>query len=657
MSRAVRWQMQFMSKTGTVYTVSIYDEGWTGSVTTLTPANEPFFTQEDSDNDAFVPVRYSTGYLRFIVEDLSIIDNIMTTEVDGRYVTLTKYSSGSNVVVWQGYMQAQSFNGAWEAAPYEVEFPIISSLGILDNMPYTPIRQFMTLGYLLKRAITNNYTDFDTWHTPLRGETHDLLATINDDIFRNDNDDEWENYLGYNANVAFPEDKMTCMTVIKEICNYFGWSLREQGKDLYFVSVKGTSNYQYGTIAGITQTTLTISGSETVNTISVADVQSTNNDREFLQGYGYFEITEELETPSNPINFDLTQVEPDDPTVNSTLDILYIIYGNINNDIMIASAENNGDVLQPYLLGKFGCQLTRGKFIQTYSEFLLDNSDRSEYSPMLVMRNGTSQKTATYQSTRIFVGRNYIGGLALSGSVKYMSGGDWANFPENDYVVMQIKWGNKYLNRVNGDYVWNTTAGTINVPIANGSIHGGFIPVNSSSQTLLRTSPTDLFYIPVDNSLTGTLQITFYSKTAESVENSVYFFTDISLDAFKSGDVSVYTNVNYKTNLFKYVSGLGGSNVYSRENMLCSAMANVQICNELVLTNDKTNALATYPEIDTVTRMAAMYGQPKEQLWLDISYTNLQPYDIVSVNSQNYYCASVESRWRDDQIRIQLQKL
>ena len=83
-----------MAFDNTLYTVSIYTEDTVSSVTELTPAAIPFETQENNDNNAFIPVRTSTGYLRFVVTDLSIINEIMCTKVDGRYVTLTKQVSG-----------------------------------------------------------------------------------------------------------------------------------------------------------------------------------------------------------------------------------------------------------------------------------------------------------------------------------------------------------------------------------------------------------------------------------------------------------------------------------------------------------------------------------------------------------------------------------
>ena len=77
MARNVKWRMRFMAFDNTLYTVSIYTEDTVSSVTELTPAAIPFETQENNDNNAFIPVRTSTGYLRFVVTDLSIINEAL----------------------------------------------------------------------------------------------------------------------------------------------------------------------------------------------------------------------------------------------------------------------------------------------------------------------------------------------------------------------------------------------------------------------------------------------------------------------------------------------------------------------------------------------------------------------------------------------------
>lgn len=658
--RAVRWQMQFMSKTGTLYTVRIFDDDYSGAITTLLPANEPFVTQEDDDDNAFVPVRYSTGYVRFIVEDLGVISDIMTTKVNGRYITLSETINGYIVVRWQGYMQTLSFQGPWEAAPHEIEFPIVSSLGVLDSMPYTPLREYMTLGYLFRRAITHDYMEFNTWNAPVRNSTPDFSAVINDDIFRQGDVEDWTVHVGYYADAAFPETKMTRLDVIREICKFFGWSLREDGPDLYFVAVKGTNSYQYGGISGLTQSSTAIVGNKTVSNVSITNIVSDNNNREFLPGYGYFEITENVDAPSNPVNFNLAQAAPADLTLYTNDMISYIKYGNISDGNIIATAESTGDFLT--IFGErlyYGCMFVRVKIITDKNIRLAYYEARDEYKPSVAIKSGPDEKTATFTSSRNFVGRNYAGGLLLSGSIDYWSGNSWGDIPEGKQIKMKVQWGNKYLSRNSDfymDYVWTDTASTFNVFIENGSLQDYYKRGSAIGPTFL----TDGVHIPVENSLTGDITVTFYAVSTgdTTIEDAAIILSEIRLEALRPNEMNISANTDYSQNRFRATSNFGGSEVYSQSNLLCSGVDAAQECDELVLNNAKTAALDTLPEIDAVTRIANMYGEPTEQLTIDIAKTDIEPFDSLTVLGESYYyCASVEHRWRDDEMKLQLQKI
>ena len=67
---AIHWQVKFRSlRANTLYTVSIYDDNYSGSTPVQLKGGEhPFTTEEDNDDDFFTPVRTQSGYLR-IVDD------------------------------------------------------------------------------------------------------------------------------------------------------------------------------------------------------------------------------------------------------------------------------------------------------------------------------------------------------------------------------------------------------------------------------------------------------------------------------------------------------------------------------------------------------------------------------------------------------------
>lgn len=662
MARAKRWKMDFAAKDSTIYTAYIYDEGWTGNVTSLTPSANPFETQENTDDDVFTPVRTSTGYIRFIVENLSIIDEFMCDTIDGRYVALTKLVSNSEVTMWQGYVQARTFNCRWDCAPYEIEFPLVSCLGILADMPYTPDTVFMCLGYAIRKACTNNYMDFVNWHTPIRdaGATNDLSAKINDKIFGNTEGEPWVRHIGYNANMAFPPESRSCLSVIEEVCRFFGWTAYERGKDLYFVSVNGTTDYEYGSFINITTTsTVVATGTETAVAVALPQVMSANNSRRFLNGYGYFEITEQLGVPVNPINFDISQATPTGTSILSGIpDCLYINYGDVSNDFIIAYESKTGDIL--YSNSAYGCQLVRIKTTDDWALFVSANESRDDFKPSLVIRLGTIEKESYFQATDTAVGRTFPGGLALRANVNYWSAANqaWGNAPDGSMVKIKIKWGSKYLRNISGpQWEWSSNESFFGAKITNGKLHGGAIIVDQSGGFIVSKEPEDLFYIPADYSLNGIITVYIYANAVAELSNDYIVLSDMEMAAYKPNDVTIQENKDYNENLFRETGSMGGKEVLSYSFALCSEIDEHQSSDYMVLKPDLSDALETVPEIDTIHRIAGMYGTPTEQIQVDVQGVEFTPYNPITVGGDDYFNASVQTNWRDNKTKLQLQKL
>ena len=142
---AIHWKIPFKSlRSGTVYTVNIYDDLFTGTPIELIPGESPFTTDELDDEDIFIPVRTQSGYLRFFDNgkdangnDFNWKDIIPSKDTD-RPVTLTHIENGQTIVDWQGFMQAQDFGSELYGNPQEREFPIQCVLSVLNNSELNP---------------------------------------------------------------------------------------------------------------------------------------------------------------------------------------------------------------------------------------------------------------------------------------------------------------------------------------------------------------------------------------------------------------------------------------------------------------------------------------------------------------------------------------
>ena len=164
MARAIRWTVPFKSLNGTDCRVDIYDEGWTGGVTQLTGADNPFEYEEDDDEDLLeCVIRYRTGYLRIIEENRGDLDDIFPSVNTDRYI---EFYYGSTLD-FNGYIQAQEFESPWMPGPQVIELPIISPLGLASSIfyniaDYNPPR-WVTVNQLIKASmalLNGGYTGY-----------------------------------------------------------------------------------------------------------------------------------------------------------------------------------------------------------------------------------------------------------------------------------------------------------------------------------------------------------------------------------------------------------------------------------------------------------------------------------------------------------------
>jgi hypothetical protein len=68
-------------------------------------------------------------------------------------------------------------------------------------------------------------------------------------------------------------------------------------------------------------------------------------------------------------------------------------------------------------------------------------------------------------------------------------------------------------------------------------------------------------------------------------------------------------------------------------------------------------AYTVQPEVDTVNRMQAMYGQPCEQVNVDVNGVNFTPFNRFTYGGKQYFNASCNINWRDNKTKLQLQTL
>lgn len=247
--RNKRWIIPFKTLKGNDAVVGIYQEGYSGAVTSLTPAANPFSTQEDNDDDPFLPVRGQSGYIR-IIDESGVAKDMVPADYMSNYVELTV----NGVVKWCGYMQSAQFSADWDSLPLEVEFPVMSGLAVLESMNIEAGSEMglQPMGQLLLDAISAVKVDYSEIYVPVEFYSRSVSAAslplmcavskfnwFEDNRDKNTDEADYQEYIG-----------ITYKEALEEWMKLWGWTLCERGKSLFFVS-NNVANYDILTMADV----------------------------------------------------------------------------------------------------------------------------------------------------------------------------------------------------------------------------------------------------------------------------------------------------------------------------------------------------------------------------------------------------------------------
>lgn len=239
MSKAVRWQIPFKSINGTRYRIDIYDDtgSWSG-ITNLLAGPQPIVTDEDDNSDFFAPIRIQTGYIQVCtaipnggtlkMEDILPANNI------SRPVKLVSIDDNSNETVeWQGFLKCEAYNQNYTSIPEILSLPINSVLEAMDSVP---INISSILG--LKKInvhIYNILTEIEQ-RTGITFFTHIRYSGAAFRIFSKYIDaTSFYGRKEYNNenSTTYIIDGLSCKNVLERFCTYMGWTIREQGTEVF----------------------------------------------------------------------------------------------------------------------------------------------------------------------------------------------------------------------------------------------------------------------------------------------------------------------------------------------------------------------------------------------------------------------------------------
>lgn len=232
MAYNIHWQVKFRDLDGTLLTVSIYDDAASQSTwpLQLTPAAVPFETQEDDTTDAFTPVRTQSGYLRIADTGAAYTnagravafnwrDLVPSVDTD-RPVTLVRGST----LVWQGFMQAQTFGGQLYETPQTRAFPLMCVLSATEgfdiNFEQPKIQNF---AYLLDRIV--GCVDTPSIEKIFIGGGAKAQQMLLKKI-------DWQHFVKVVANDKL-DARYNLFECLQDMCRFWGWTARTSRDNLY----------------------------------------------------------------------------------------------------------------------------------------------------------------------------------------------------------------------------------------------------------------------------------------------------------------------------------------------------------------------------------------------------------------------------------------
>lgn len=261
---AIHWQIPFKSlRTGTDYCVNIYDANFSGTAVVLKGGAEPFETSEDNTDDEFTPIRKQSGYIRIVDDGKTVAGgnfnykNLLPDTDTARPVTLTKTVSGVTTIVWQGFMQAQTFGSTLYEKPQEREFPVQCPLSILQgtDINYTQ-KERKNFAYLLNYIIDSIPTlSISKIYVQGMSASDWLLKMI-----------DWQNFVSEDSDGNL-EARFNLYRCLEDMCQFWGWTARTYADMLFLTQADNTTNHERENWLELTKANLvTMAGGSTAGT-------------------------------------------------------------------------------------------------------------------------------------------------------------------------------------------------------------------------------------------------------------------------------------------------------------------------------------------------------------------------------------------------------
>lgn len=712
--RAVHWRIPFMALDGTPYQINIYEPNYSGSVVVLKGGAQPFVTQETDDEDAFLPIRSSSGYITVICESQSLVDAILPVNVHDRYVELVDVTPNANKVVWNGYILPEEYSGDWNVTPFELQLPIASPIAACLDLQYSGFFKAVTIGEVLKKILYNQLKVAPTYiySGKFANQTASMLTAVFSDIqFAEVETDPQSPAYGTGQNVGFGDDYSTIGDVLEAFCKLYGYVIHETPDALWFCSSDMSLTYFKTEIEyNPTMSYVSSETTETLTDVDLPDVVSAYNSRSLLPGKSKVRVYCEAEKVGEMLTLDIDDLEPNNFYSNRQsmlhADDGFYIYTRDNKlgkecfqyDVDQHQMSWNDSLFETNKVrercDKFGanflsyCRWKKPDYVwaDEYDKYkngimVCFDSDTLDVSDMIPIARISSKRPYSMMN---FLRNGIIFKLSVQGSKGY-SELDYKWKFDKKTLMFSLQWGDYIYVAGFGGSGSHPSHGTweTNPPMdttMDGGIFGVMISSLDTSQDegkseLYKVDPTvfdlDDFFtaevLDIRNArkiqlrenhaydANGPLSLTIYAQSA--VDDIKYLFlTDLTIEHVSFSEESLSDTTDHYLSDFRRSLSNTKNEEYEYEQTLNNLMADYSPSG-VVPPATVQDTDADYFEQTILDRLANWFDRTIEQLNITVERTALTPGQRIEYNDGLYIVVSRADNWRDSNVTLTLQKL
>lgn len=709
MSKAIRWQLPFVSVKGIRYRLDIYDDDYTGTPVQLVGSDSPFTTDETNDTDKFCPVRSQTGVVSMVDKDGTLMESIVPANNTHRPIVLTDVTR--NEVKWVGFLSCEAYSQTYTARPQILSINCNSVLEALDSvqMPEGLASSYRVVRLAIAEALMA-ITDlagiglFDTVYYPSCSSNF-LWKAINMTSFFSLQEQDNEN------SVTYTTKGVSCKELISRICTYMGWTAREYGRGLYFEEIERSNMYFSEPYAVFcTYNTSRVHGTAAISTLPIGDMQwmGATHNKTIYQG------AKSVEVVANLSKYDLKLSLPECPAgslMQSSMrflnDYMYLLsssnitaYSNVelNNyraDLKIhaGTAQNYGTSsftmtyrsIMPNMKESSPSYLASRStnFVTFYAGAFFGkagfgSSEEDAYNnvkdvlycsffPGMLGSNSTFDASRVGPIVRMESTINHYaanGYINLAASMEYieLAAGNFVHIPSYlGRLAFSLKFGERWWNGTG----WVSTQSIFKLTTAGGNF-------SSNWTEDMGIDKTYGYLIPVTEVLTGQIELCIWPQAQDEVLyafGSAPFVPEI---LFNSLTLSYIEPLDYRStdrgeNHYYRMLGFNFKEEVSVRCELASDMDNQQ--SPSIILNSVTEKMTTLtyvrsdgssvdkrPEIDLLNRLANHYSKARRIVELKVDHPEGQrlPLCRIADGAKRYAPLSESRDWQADTSTISM---